>query len=247
MTYTEQKLELPIFMNLKVKKSPFSGKVLLTAVLVSCFWLVFFFVVLLLNKRKEVTSSTPDLPYHEEVNQLETTAIRRHTFEELSPDNQKKVTRYETSYQQELFSGNYTTYLDNKVIIAITNNSGDAEREYYVFTGEERTGDPHWLGNQYVFFTTYCGTACQKLILLDVHSRQIREAMISYWSKENNKQKTYFNTWFDQGYEFFGLVDRVYAQMIENRPYLIFDISNDYGVESGQKKFLFTGESLILQ
>lgn len=204
-------------------------------------------MILSLDRKEKMTSNIHETSNNLTLNQVEPAVIRERSFEELSPDGQKRIIRYEVNYVPELFSENYTTYLDNKIVIAVINNIGDVEREYFVFNGEERTGDPHWLGNRYIFFTAYCGTACQRLTLLDTQSKQTREAMISYWSKENNKQKTYFNTWFDQAFEFFGFVDKIYAEMVDNKPYLVFNISNDDGVESGQKRFLFTGNSLVLQ
>ena len=225
-------------MSLKAKLSTSSKNFLVTIILVSSFWLVLLFILLIWNK----SESNNKIP-----TQLEPEVVRESTFEELSPDGQKKVIRYEVGYLPQLFSENYTTYLDNNITIAVINNIGDVEREYFVFNGEERTGNPHWLGNRYVFFTAYCGTACQGLTLLDTQSKQSWKAMISHWSRENDKQKTYFSTWFNQGFEFFGLVDKIYAEMVGNKPYLVFDINNDSGIESGQKRFLFTGNSLILQ
>lgn len=234
-------------MNLKVKLPTFSKKFLVAIILVNFFWVIFLYVILSLDRKEKIISNISEASNNITLNQVEQASIRENTFEELSPDGQKRIIRYEVNYLPKLFSENYTTYLDNKIVIAVINNIGDVEREYFVFNGEERTGDPHWLGNRYVFFTAYCGTACQRLTLLDTQSKQTWEAMISYWSRENDKQKTHFRNWFGQGFEFFGFIDKIYAEMDNNKPYLVFDISNDSGVESGQKRFLFTGDSLTLQ
>lgn len=170
---------------------------------------------------------------------------REKTNEELSPDGSKKVTRYEVSYSPDLFDNNHTTYLDNKVIIAVTRDVGNAEREYYIFTGEERTNDPHWLGSNHVFFKSYCGSSCQGLTLVDINTRQKWQGVISYLPYEESK--THFSGWFDESFELEGSIDEVYAILEDNKPYLVFDLINENRVESGQKRFLFTGKSLDLE
>lgn len=174
-------------------------------------------------------------------------SIRKKAYEELSPDGSKKITRYKLNDTSDLFANKYTTYLDNNVIIAVTNNLGSTEREYYIFIGEERTGEPHWLGNNYVFFTNHCGSSCQGLTLLDVRTGQRWQAVLSYLSNNNRSSETYFHDWFDKNFQFKGLVQKIHGLMENNQPYLIFDMENDKGVESGEKRFLFTGNSLILK
>ncbi|MDP4011241.1 MAG: hypothetical protein Q8P72_03365 [Candidatus Roizmanbacteria bacterium] len=166
------------------------------------------------------------------------------THQEISPDGQKKIVRYELGYIPQLFASNYVTYLDNKIIIAVTNNVGDSEREYYTFIGEARTGYPHWLGNNYVFFTSYCGTSCQGLMLLDVRSGQRWSAILTFLSNENGSRRTHFRDWFDKSFEFPGFAKKIHGEMKNNKPYLVFDIENEKAVEIGQKRLLFTGNVL---
>lgn len=223
---------------------------LLTIALVSVFWLVIFFSLLsLINNKQRIDSNISTSSVEENFNQSKPELLRERTFEELSPDGQKKIVRYKVSYQPQLFSNNHTTYLNNEIIVAVINDiqDGDNGREYYLFNGEERTGDPHWLGNRYVFFTAYCGTSCQGLILLDTQSKQIWKGVHSNRAWQNEKPQTHFSDWFDEEFEFPGLIDKIHAEMINNKPYLIFDMINDKEVESGQKRFLFTGNSLILE
>ena len=166
------------------------------------------------------------------------------THEEISPDGQKKIVRYELSYIPQLFASNYITYLDNKIIVAVTNNIGDSEREYYTFIGEARTGYPHWLGNNYVFFTSYCGTSCQGLMLLDIRSGQRWSAVLSFLINEDGSRGTHFRDWFDKSFEFLGFAKKIHGEMKNNKPYLVFDMENEKAVEIGQKRFLFTGNVL---
>jgi len=232
-------------MNLRVKPSPFLKGFLLSMFMASCFWLAIFIVsfpYLYEEKKTNDSSFFTDEPKQEN----DETLNKENTYEELSPNRERKVIRYKLNYFSELFSKSYTTYLDNNVILAVVENIGDAERERFLFTGEERTGDPHWLGNKHLFFKAYCGTSCQGLILLDTENRQIWKGVLGYHVGKGERLKTRFGGWFDQNFEIDGSVDQIHADIIDNKPYLIFDMKNEQGVESGQKRFLFTGSELIL-
>lgn len=233
-------------MNLKVKLPPFLKGFLVSAVIVT--FLCFAGFVLIFPDLYEEKKSNENSYHTDEFRQeFPKVASREHTFEETSPDKGKKIVRYRLGYQPELFSENQTTYYNNNIIISVIYHFDDVDREYFLFTGEDRTGYPHWLGNMYVFFTAYCGTSCQSLILLDTKTKQVRKSVLSYTSRENEKQNTHFDDWFNQEFKFNGFVNKIHAEVIDNQPYLIFDMVNDIGVESGQKKFLFTGDALILE
>lgn len=231
-------------MNLKVKILPTITKLI---IVVACFLLIllgsFLTKSLWQEKRKQekvLQGNSKDLKYRDQL-------IRKETYRELSPDGYKKITRYELSNNSELFSNSYTTYLDNNVIISVTNNLGGVEREYYIFIGEQRAGKPYWLGNNYIFFTSYCGSSCQGLTLLDVRTGKKWLAVLSSLSEEGSQPKTHFHDWFERDFEFSGFVLDVNGVMKNNEPYLLFNLKNKEGVETGQKRFLFTGNSLILK
>jgi len=233
-------------MNLRVKLSPFLKGFLLSIFVASCFWLAIFIVFFpYLYEEKANNENSYSTCKSEQKNSE--TLNRENTYEELSPDGNRKVIRYKLNYQSELFSKSHTTYLDNNVILAVVENIGDVERERFLFTGEERTSDPHWLGNKYLFFKVHCGSSCQGLVLLDTENRQIWKGALSYYAGKSERSKTRFSGWFDQSFEFEGSVDQIHADMVDNKPYLIFDMKNEQGVESGQKIFLFTGNKLILE
>lgn len=172
---------------------------------------------------------------------------RKETYQELSPDKSKKISRYEISNDPSLFDSSYVTYLDNNIIIAVTNKFEEISREYYLFIGEYRTGEPHWLGNSYVFFTSHCGSSCQGLSLLDVRTGQRWFAVLSSLTFYRDKPTTNFHDWFEQDFDFIGTIKKIRGVFENNRPYLIFDMENDKGVESGEQRLLFTGSSLILE
>ena len=56
-----------------------------------------------------------------------------------------------------------------------------------------------------------------------------------------------FHDWFENDFEFSGFVLNINSVMNNNEPYLLFNLENKDGVEFGQKRFLFSGNSLILK
>jgi len=229
-------------MNLIVKNILF----IRLAIGIACFTFILVFIPRVLRglfegDQSKITEAVGDAP--KQLDRIK----REETYQELSPDRSKKISRYEISNDPSLFANSYVTYLDNNIIIAVTNNFGDTQRESYLFVGEYRTGEPHWLGNGYVFFTSHCGSSCRGLSLLDVRTGQRWSAVLSFLSIDRNRPITHFYDWFKQDFEFNGGVKKIRGVFEDNRPYLIFDMENDRGVETGEKRFLFTGSSLILE
>jgi len=177
---------------------------------------------------------------------IDVKGTRRTTYEEMSPDGEKKIIRYEIPYNSEFYSDNYNdyNYFNNNIIIAIITNIGTTDNEHYLFTGNYNTGFPHWLGNNYVFFTTHCGSSCQGLMLLDTKLGQRWLGGLSSLTNSNSAGDTYFHDWFGQNFSLGGGVIQISGKLENNKPYLIFDMGNEKGVESGQKRFLFTGDTL---
>lgn len=244
---TEPKLALLIFMNLKVKPSPFLKGFFVSILVMSFFWLVVFIVSFpYIYEGKKANGSTFSTDQFEQDKTI--TFERKKTFEELSPDGEKKIIRYESDYLPELFSNDYKTYLNNKVIIALVENVNyEWARESYILVGEERTDNPHWLGNKFIFFSAHCGSSCQRWDLLDIETGQRRTAILANIPRSNDEFEFRWSDWFDGFYAFDDILYNPHAEMIDNFPYLIFDSKNTQGVENGQKKFLFKGDALILK
>lgn len=228
-------------MNLKVKSYPIIKRFL---IIVVCFSLALGVFLVLLKWSGELDEKQDVAPEITEDTEGRALPTKKETYQELSPDGSRKISRYLIKNNPDLFANNYVTYFDNNIIISITKNIGDIEREYYIFVGEERTGDPHWLGNNYVFFTSHCGSSCQGLTLLNVETGQRWLAVLAYSSYNNAQKTTYFHDWFKKDFEFNGFVQKIHATLEKNQPYLILDILNDNGIEAGEKRFLFTGTSL---
>lgn len=164
-------------------------------------------------------------------------------YEEFSPDQSKKIILYKTAFDPGLYNNYYVDYFYNREIIAVRDI--EDQREEYIFTGEERTGDPHWLGNNYVFFTAYCGTACKGLYLIDTRDKETWLAVLSHiFSCKRDVHDTHFKDWFGQEFVFEGLISEIESEMMDDKAYLIFRMKDGEGNFLYEKRFLFTGDEL---
>ncbi|MEK7458278.1 MAG: hypothetical protein AAB612_02225 [Patescibacteria group bacterium] len=106
-------------------------------------------------------------------------------------------------------------------------------------------GGLHWLGNDHVFFTVYCGSSCQGLILLDVITGKTHSTTIASMSSLKEKSYTIFPDWFSKKeFRFDGLIDEMNGEMKDGKTYLVFKTVYDDGSALEEKRFLFTGNSL---
>lgn len=164
-------------------------------------------------------------------------------YEEESPNQSQRVLAYEVGFNPNFYKGYYEDYFLNRVIIAVRDL--EYARERYIFTGEGRTNDPHWLGNNHIFFTSYCGTACQGLYLVDVRNKETWQAVWGYGRDDAGAVwQTHFTDWFGGEFDFEGLVREVASEVSGDEAYLIFKMEDDQGGFLGEKRFLFTGEEL---
>ncbi len=152
---------------------------------------------------------------------------------EMSPLRTKSVISY-TINNKPLFQ--------NHVLIAIQNVDG--QKEEPVFIGEERTGMPKWLGDDHVFFTTYCGTACQGIYLIDVRNKETKLATLSFSFSNTNTWETHFSDWFGKKFQFPGLLGDIGTEFSNDNFYLVFGKKDQSDNDPGKKRFLFTGDSL---
>ncbi len=163
-------------------------------------------------------------------------------YEEISPDNLQKAIEYKMSFDPQLYDDYYNDFFLNQKIISVKNIRTD--KEDYVFTGEDRTGDPHWLGNDKIFFTSYCGTACQGLYLVDVGNKESELAVISYIFDGEGPWRTHFKDWFGEAFIFEGLIDKITSSTVGGKSYLIFKMKDVNKKPLAEEHFLFTGKSL---
>lgn len=158
--------------------------------------------------------------------------VREEVYTEESPNKENILTLYEIPDIPE----NYNILILKNKVSKIKNR---------IFFPNSRDGLPHWIGNEHVFFTEYCGTGCQGISLLNVFTKEIRFGMLTYMDGSDSRDiYTHFNDWFDHNFEFNGWPDEIKSEIINGKVYLIFNMQNEKEKFIGQKKFLFTENSL---
>ncbi|MBU4369801.1 hypothetical protein KKG58_03525 [Patescibacteria group bacterium] len=169
--------------------------------------------------------------------------LRKLIYEQVSPDQIKKVLVYEMKFDLSLYKGYYEDYFSNNLITSV--RELESGRENYIFTGEAYGSYPHWLGNEHIFFTSRCGTSCQGFYLINTRNKETRLGVLSYvFSNEDKVWMTYFDDWFDQEFRFKWLVDDIYSEIVNEKIYLIFKLQDDRGNHVGEKRFIFTESEL---
>lgn len=172
-----------------------------------------------------------------------TLPLVRSVYTERSPENLQTITMYEFNYEPN------TQYPDADYPLRYQNIFGlkkvdNVSYEHYIFIGPDSTGYPHWLGNQYVFFNSQCGSSCEIINLLNVDSQELRQGMYSC-RQVGTTWETIFTDWFGHDWVFPGLLDTVSSQTINGKNYLLLNVDRDeQGNIKYQKRFLFTGNRL---
>lgn len=164
-------------------------------------------------------------------------------YKELSPDKSREVLVYHMRFDPLLYDDYYKEYFPNQKILIVRDL--DSQEEHVVFTGEERTNDPHWLGNENIYFTSYCGTACKGIYLINVLNKESRQGVWAYiYDEQKNTWETHFHDWFSQKFVLDGMIGNVKSEVVSGQTYLMFDMNNGNGDFLGKKRFLFTGDGL---
>lgn len=97
------------------------------------------------------------------------------------------------------------------------------------FSSWDMTNDPQWLGNQHLFFLRHCGSSCQGLSLLNVHTGEIDNASLSYQSFPDESPFTNFNDWFGNYYHWKGFVKEIGSTDINDKYSLVFVLEDGLG------------------
>ena len=96
------------------------------------------------------------IPEKERNNQKETQLsqgiVKDAEYQETSPDGGKELMQYEIPDNPE-----------NQYFVAVKDKASKIEN--YIFASESRDGFPHWLGNEYIYFTIHCGSSCEGIDL----------------------------------------------------------------------------------
>ncbi|MBI2017987.1 hypothetical protein HYS92_02965 [Candidatus Daviesbacteria bacterium] len=161
-----------------------------------------------------------------EKNELQENIIRKDLlYQEISPLQTKYIIVYG---------------LDNEFLI--TTKDLISQKEEYIFVGEE--SKPQWLDDDHIFFTSYCGTACKGVYLIDVRNKEVKLGVLSYVFSDENFWITHFKDWFGKEFQFPGLVEDISTKFDNGVFYLVFQTKDQTGKNIGEKRFLFTGDSL---
>jgi len=135
-----------------------------------------------------------------------------------------------------------------ELTLALLGGGNTIQEIYHTqFASWDITSNIHWLGNNNIIFLRHCGSSCQGLTLLNVQNGKIANATLSYMFSSNQPPYTQFKDWFGNEHKMENLVSKVSTETINDKFYLIFEMSNEAGETNEQKRFLFTGESLILE
>lgn len=161
-------------------------------------------------------------------------------FIEISPDGTRQIILYEKPFagSGEL---DYRNYLSNQYLFTV--KELDNGREHDVFAGDYKVGYPHWLDNNFIFFTAGCGTGCRGIYLVDTRSKESYQGTITTTPISQDGFKTHFHDWFDQEFKFVGWGKNIRSVYLNGKAYLIFEMWNNKQY-IGEKRFLFTGDSL---
>ncbi|OGI64856.1 hypothetical protein A3H53_04770 [Candidatus Nomurabacteria bacterium RIFCSPLOWO2_02_FULL_40_10] len=177
-----------------------------------------------------------------ELTKNEPQTLKELQYEELSPNSSKKIISYNFAFDLSIFRDYYKDYFNNDTVVSVLDMEDSSEN--YIFTGS-RIGEPKWLGNDHVFFTSYCGSSCQGIYLVNVFNKETEQGVLSYMTSGDDKLVyTYFQDWFGRDFKFDGWVDDIRSDTVGDKIYLIFYMRNDEQKSIGQKRFLFTGKSL---
>lgn len=178
-----------------------------------------------LNKKSDTENLKPQL---------------REVHSETSPDGLREIILYERPFIGES-EREYSNYLNNRYLFVVREFEHWTEREIYI--GDYKVGNPHWLGNNFIFFTGGCGTGCRGFYLVDTRSKESFQGVITTTPVSKDGFITYLHDWFDHKFEFVGADKNIRSVYLDSKVYLIFEMwNNDQAI--GEKKFLFTGDSL---
>lgn len=106
----------------------------------------------------------------------------------------------------------------------------------------------HWIGVDYVYFNVYCGTSCSGLDLVSIKTGEMKRSVISYlYADDRDTWYTHLKNWNGDEFEFNGLGGDIATETVDNKNYLIFNLTDGESNYLGQKKFLFTGNRFLTE
>lgn len=202
-------------------------------IFISCFFLIVLLSFLLIEYRIDYKINNKILGITAEDKLTE-------IYSETSPDGINQIILYKRPFTGRS-DHEYKNYLNNQHLFVVREFEPWVEHD--LFVGDNRVGYPHWLGNDFIFFTAGCGTGCRGLYLVDTRSKESYLGTITTTPVSKDGFETYFHDWFDHEFEFVGFDKNIRSVYLNDKVYLIFEMWNN-NQAIGEKKFLFTGDSL---
>ncbi|MEK7128434.1 MAG: hypothetical protein AAB933_02645 [Patescibacteria group bacterium] len=189
-----------------------------------------------------IFSHPPENPKDIKLTEKGTQSLKEIQYEELSPNSLYKIISYNFTFDLSIYKDYYKDYFYNDMVISVQDMEDGSEN--YIFTGS-RIGEPKWLGNEHIFFTSYCGSSCKGIYLINVLNKETEQGVLSYMISGDDKPVfTYFKDWFDKEFKFDGWVEEIKSEIVNDKVYLIFYMIDDEHKSLGQKRFLFTEKAL---
>jgi len=161
---------------------------------------------------------------------------------EMSPSQKQVAFSYDPNETEEL--------KESELSLMIFDIDSKKVKEVFhtTFPFWDVAGNPGWLGNNHLVFVRHCGTSCQGLTLLNIQTGELKNATLSYISSFSDQPAyTHFEDWFGDHHEVNDFVEKIFTETTDSKHYLILDMMKDNGEKSGQEKFLFIEDKLILE
>lgn len=112
------------------------------------------------------------------------------------------------------------------------------------FPSWDITSDIQWLGENYLLFLRHCGTGCQGLSLLDIHTGEVKNATLSYQSFSDQPLFTHFEDWFGSQFRWEGSLKQIKTGSKGSNNYLVFVLQDESGENVREEKVPFLDGSL---
>lgn len=154
--------------------------------------------------------------------------------------------RSQTAIVKEVHEGDVTS-----AVIMVRDHATSNER--VVFTAPDAFRDiatePHWLGEHYLLFTRYCGTACQGLVLLDTVTGETKSGILSFSNSDDSKNgaHTYLRDWLNRTFIMEGLLDEFYTDVDTNGTvWLILSTQDEDSTAATLYRYIFDERTTTL-
>lgn len=169
---------------------------------------------------------------------VEPKTVRYLEYKVLSPDGTKEISVY-------AINDDPNTFMDNalaKQVFTLKNLADSSKKDILT---SEKVDFPKWLGNNHIFFTTYCGSGCQGFDLVNISTKKRKNGVLSYMVTSDGKSEyTILESWSGKEIKFDGVPKEIISEIFGGKIWLVFNMIDQQGKALGQKRILFDETSL---